>query len=139
MEENTKKIVMVVVIVACFALAGAIVYKTRSSGGGINAIPANSMIWIKCNNPSCGNEFQMSERDYLKFVKEKMVPGLQTVPPMPCPKCSQESAYRAIKCEKCGKVFFPNTVKGKFDDICPGCGVSKLEESRKASAGSSTQ
>jgi hypothetical protein len=131
MEENTKKVVMVVIVVACFALAGFIVYKNKSSGGA-GGIPAGSMIWIKCNNPACGHEFQTDERGYLKFVKEKMLPALMTVPPMTCPKCSQESAYRAIKCEKCGKVFFPNTVQGKFDDICPGCGLSKLEERRKS-------
>jgi DNA-directed RNA polymerase subunit RPC12/RpoP len=133
MEENTKRVVMIVVVVACFALAGVIVYETRSGGGGLS-VKSGSMIWLKCNNPACGNEFPMQEKEYLKLIKGKLVVGLQVVPPLVCPKCSQESAYRAFKCEKCGKVFFPNTVQGKFDDICPGCGFSKVEERAKAAA-----
>jgi hypothetical protein len=46
-----------------------------------------------------------------------------------CPKCSQDMVYNAIKCEKCGKIFFIGGQGDKCPD--PKCGYSKSEERRK--------
>jgi phage FluMu protein Com len=51
--------------------------------------------------------------------------------PVKCPKCTEDSVFAAIKCEKCGKVFFASTVEGPYDDKCPACEYSKKEEAAK--------
>ena len=55
MEENAKKILLIVVAVACLAAAGIITYKTM--GGGTTAGQPTGKVWVKCNNPKCGKVF----------------------------------------------------------------------------------
>jgi phage FluMu protein Com len=78
----------------------------------------------------------MSPKEYSDLVYKNdpravMMYGAQ---PLKCPKCGENSVFAAIKCEKCGKVFFPGTVEGQFDDKCTGCGYSKKEEMSKRTA-----
>ncbi len=134
MEEGQKKVVMIVIVIACLAAAGIITYVTRSGEGGIRRFAAGEITQLKCNNPDCGHEFEMDQADYLEYLKEHAVPGM-SVPPIPCPQCGEDSCFRAIKCEKCGKVFFPNTVEARFEDKCPDCGYSELEERRAQRTG----
>jgi phage FluMu protein Com len=129
MEDGTKKIVLIVVIVICFAAAGAITFMTRG-GSSANAPAVQAKLWVKCNNPKCDWENQMERAEYNKTAL-KNGPDYAVrfgVFPIKCPKCGEESVFEAIKCEKCGKVFFPGSVEGKFNDKCPGCGYSKEEE-----------
>ena len=124
MEENAKKTLLIVVAVACLAAAGIITYKTM--GGTAPGQPTGKM-WVKCNNPKCGNEYQMNAKDYSDFIMKNGGPRqviMSGAPPMKCPKCNEDSAFKAMKCEKCGKVFFPGTVVDKAEDTCPGCGYS---------------
>ena len=134
MEENAKKTLLIVVAVACLAAAGIITYKTM--GGGTTPGQPTGKMWVKCNNPKCGNEYQMEAKDYSDFIMKNGGPRqvmMSGTPPMKCPKCGEESTFKAEKCEKCGKVFFPGTVEGKAVDTCPGCGHSKMEaEAKKA-------
>jgi uncharacterized membrane protein YvbJ len=56
--------------------------------------------------------------------------SLQT-PALVCQKCGKESAFRSVKCEKCGNIFLwgnPND----FNDRCPKFGYSEEEAKRKA-------
>ena len=125
MEENAKKTLMIVVAVACLAAAGIIAYKTM--GGGTTAGQPTSKIWVKCNNPKCGNEYQISAKEYTDFMMNNGGPRqfiMNGAVPMKCPKCNEDSVFKAMKCEKCGKVFFPGTVEGKAEDTCPACGYS---------------
>jgi phage FluMu protein Com len=125
MEENAKKILLIVVAVACIAAAGIIMHKTMG-GGTIASQPTNKM-WVKCNNPKCGNEYQISAKEYTDFMMNNGGPRqfiMSGAVPMKCPKCNEDSVFKAMKCEKCGKVFFPGTVEGKAEDTCPGCGYS---------------
>jgi phage FluMu protein Com len=134
MEDSAKKAVLITIIVVCLAAAGVITYMTMGGGGtGGGKI---DMVWVKCNNPSCGHEYQMSPKEYSDLVYKNdpravMMYGAQ---PLKCPKCGENSVFAAIKCEKCGKVFFPGTVEGQFDDKCTGCGYSKKEEMSKRTA-----
>ena len=132
MEDSAKKAVLVVVVVVCIAAAGIITYLTRSGGGGL----ASGKMWVKCNNPKCGVDYQMSIREYDDFVRNS--PGgrrafaMSGGIPMKCDKCQELSVFTAIKCEKCGKVFFPGAAEGQYEDKCPGCGYSKAEEMAKS-------
>jgi hypothetical protein len=125
MEENAKKTLLIVVAVACLAAAGIIMYKTM--GGGTTAGQPAGKVWVKCNNPKCGNEYEVSAQEYNTFVMNNGGPRqfmMTGAVPMKCSKCNEDSVFKAMKCEKCGKVFFPGTVEGKAQDTCPGCGYS---------------
>jgi hypothetical protein len=133
MEENAKKTLLIVVAVACLAVAGIVTYKTMGGGGTTAGQPA-SKVWVKCNNPKCGNEYEVSAQEYNTFVMNNGGPRqfmMTGAVPMKCPKCNEDSAFKAEKCEKCGKVFFPGTVEGKAQDTCPGCGYSPSEAAAK--------
>jgi len=134
MEENAKKTLLIVIAVACLAAAGIITYKTM--GGGTTPGQPTGKMWVKCNNPKCGNEYQVTSKEYSDFVMQNGGPRqfmMSGAVPMKCPKCNEDSVFKAMKCEKCGKVFFPGTVEGKTEDACPGCGYSKMEaEVKKA-------
>lgn len=131
MEGSTKKSILIGLIVVCLAAAGVITYKSRSKKYGIESIKRGEMIWLKCSNPDCGHEYQMDKRDYYQYLEKHVDPILMKTPALPCPKCGQESVYRAVKCSKCGTVFFYGAVKGDFPDRCPNCSYSQMEEDRK--------
>ena len=128
-----KNTVYVVVIVLCLVLAVVIFLMTRSGGsGGIEDIKrGEKMIWVKCNNPKCGEAYQIDQRDYFEQIKEKMQvnPLSNQTPPLTCKKCGEPSVYRAEKCEKCGKIFLYGVSRG-MPDRCPDCGYSATEASR---------
>jgi hypothetical protein len=132
MEENAKKTLLIVVAVACLAAAGIIMYKTM--GGGAGPSQPTGKTWVKCNNPKCNNEYEITAKEYSDFVMQNGGPRqfmMNGAVPMKCPKCNEDSVFKAAKCEKCGKVFFPGTVADKADDTCPGCGYSPSVEAAK--------
>lgn len=134
MEESKKKPIMIGVIVVCLALAGFITYTRHSGGGrGYNSIPEGKMTWVKCNNPQCKAEYQISEREYYKAIDERLNPMVMTAPPLVCKECGKDSVFKAVKCQNpdCGIVFFPGAVPNDFQDRCPKCGQSADEEKRK--------
>jgi len=135
MEESKKKPIMIGVIIACLALTAIIIIGRRSGGGGgIDDIPEGEMIWVKCNNPNCKAEYQMSKKAYFKYIKEHADPMASTTPPLICKECGELSAYRAEKCGNpdCGIVFIQGSSgPGEPADRCPKCGFSATEESRK--------
>jgi hypothetical protein len=88
------------------------------------------MVGLLCKNPVCGYRFEIDRRE----VEGKMPvrPGVE-IPVFKCPKCSQDSAYIEITCEKCGNVFVLSyQKKGDYADRCPKCGFSKFEETTKS-------
>jgi len=134
MEDSAKKAVLIAIIVVCIATAGVITYINMGGGGG--GAGKSVMMWVKCNNPKCGHEYQMSQKEYgdLIYKNDPRAVMMYGAQPMKCPKCGEDSVFAAVKCEKCGKVFFPGAVEGQFDDKCPGCGYSKKEEMSKRTA-----
>jgi hypothetical protein len=136
MEESKKKPIMIGVIVVCLALALLITFGRRGGGGGIEDISPEEMIWVKCNNPDCKAEYQMSKQAYFKYVEEHIDPVAMVAPPLVCKECGKASCYRAEKCQNpdCGIVFFRGSVPNDFADRCPECGRSETEESRKRRA-----
>ena len=136
MEESKKKPIMIAVVVACLILAGIITFATKSgSSGGFDSIKRGEMIWVKCSNPDCGAEYQIDNKDYLEYIKEHSSPMSLVAAPLVCKECGQESVYKAVKCAKCGLVFFSGTVPNDFADRCPECSYSQTEEGRKKAAG----
>lgn len=85
-------------------------------------------IWVKCRNPRCQAEYQMTEKEYFEYVKKHHDPKTMKPRPLVCKKCGQESVCRAIKCERCGSVFFyPSKEPGCYGDKC-SCGYSRIEK-----------
>ncbi|MFQ6036845.1 MAG: hypothetical protein ACE5NM_13480 [Sedimentisphaerales bacterium] len=138
MLAGLAKPVMLVIIVVCFTLAVVIFIKTQSGGsGGIETIKrGEELYWVKCNNKKCNAEYQMDKRDYYEQIEEKMKanPMAMVTPPLTCKECGEQSLLRAVKCEKCGQVFFYGADPTDFADRCPECGHSKTEAERKARA-----
>jgi len=63
-----------------------------------------------------------------------MMPSWGYNEPMTCPECGEEDFWLAIKCQKCGEVFFRGQTGGDFADECPKCGYSKIRERKEARA-----
>ena len=142
MEDSKKKPIMIVVIVGCLAIAAWVTFKGGGNEGGYSSIPAGDMQWVKCNNPACNAEYQMSKREYYKFLEENpnMNPMATGPIPLTCKECGKKSLFAAEKCSNpdCGKVFIKGTggtKPGDFDDRCPACGLSAVEERSKSRTG----
>lgn len=126
MEDGKKKIVMVGVVAASLVLAGFITFSTISKkGSGLNELKGQTVL-CKCRNPECNHTFTMDMKDYYEYLRDN--PGEKA---LSCPKCGQKTVYEAIKCEKCGNVFFIDRSKRDFFDRCPKCGFSKEEKQRQ--------
>ena len=134
MDESKKKAVMITAIVACLVLAVAITFRNSGKSGGIGTLDSGEMWWVKCSNPDCGTSYTMDKKEYLETLqersKEKGAGGSAIA--LVCQECGEESIYQAVKCKKCGNIFFAGAVRRDFTDRCPECGYSTMEESRKA-------
>jgi len=139
MVGSVKKPVLIGIIVLCLAVAAAVTYKSRSRDqGGIESIPADEMMWVKCNNPQCKAEYQIPKREYFQFIEKNVDPMATRPPGMRCKECGKDSVYRAVKCPKCGTVFFYGVAgPSDFADRCPNCKFSETEDSRKRARSSS--
>jgi len=133
MEDSKKKPIMIGVIAVCLIVAALVTFARRGGSSGIEGLSDEKLIWVKCNNPNCKAEYQMSEKEYFKGQQERINPLSRNTPALTCEKCGKDSLYRAEKCENpaCGAVFFRNSVPNDFPDRCPKCGQSKTEEIRK--------
>lgn len=134
MEDSKKKPIMIGVIVVCLGVAGAVTLMRSSGGSGIDGISDDKMTWVKCSNPSCNAEYEMSTKAFYKAQQERLNPMARGATPLTCEKCSKDSLFQAVKCANpsCGMVFI-RSIAGANDhyDRCPKCGQSEIEESRK--------
>lgn len=133
MEVDKKKMVIVAVAVICILLAVVITAKrlTTSEYGSTADISESEMIWVKCINPKCNTEYEMSKKAYFSAMQS----GNTSVPVgamnlIRCEKCSKDSIVKADKCEKCGHVFAQGTVPNDYQDRCPKCKYSNIEDLR---------
>ena len=135
MDESKKKPVMIAVIVICLVAAGAIFWGTRSGGGGsISDIPDSEKTWVICLNKSCNAQYEMSLKEYYKFLRDNANPMAPSAPAMTCETCGEPSVYKAEKCQNpaCGIVFRSGSVPNDHADRCPKCKQSATEELREA-------
>jgi len=135
MEDSKKKPIMIGVIAVCLVVAGLVTFmRSSGGGGGIDAIPEGKMTWVKCSNPSCNAEYEMSEKEFYKAQAERFNPLARTATPLTCEKCGKDSLFQAFKCANpsCGNVFIRG-VSGQndFPDRCPKCKQSETEEIRR--------
>jgi ribosomal protein S27E len=129
MEKTRKNQIMLGVIIVCLIVAAGVTLITRRRSG----IPkrfAGVQIWVKCRD--CGAAWQISKKHYFEYQEKHDDPQKAGAPAMPCKECGHKSAYRAVKCEKCGEVFEYGSRPGKFFDRCPKCGYSKMAVERGA-------
>ena len=130
-----KNKVYIIIVVLCLVLAGVIFLFTRSAdSGGIESIKPGNMV-VKCSNPACGVVYETDRKVFYAELQDfsKKNPSLLRTPGAICKKCGKQSVFEAVRCEKCGEIFFygnPND----YADRCPKCGFSKIEADRKAKA-----
>ena len=136
MDESQKKNLMIGIIVVCLAVGGYLVYAnlTGGSGGGINSIPSDETVWVKCTNKDCQVEYEMSKRLYLETVEEIIRQNpMASLTPVKCEKCGNNTALLAEKCPYCGTVFITGRNSNDFPDRCPKCNTPfKQEDERDA-------
>jgi predicted Zn-ribbon and HTH transcriptional regulator len=129
-----KNVVYGIIIAACIILAAVVFKFTRPKGsGGIENTSNAKMVWIKCR--SCGQAYEMGERDYYEALAEKSktsATAMMFTPPLTCEKCGKNAAFIAEKCPNCGEIFFPGSIPNDMPDRCPKCKHSAIEDSRKA-------
>jgi hypothetical protein len=87
--------------------------------------------WVMCSDPNCGAEYEITKREYFLYIETHSDSTMMEAPLLPCKKCGQETVYRAVKCEKCGLVFKMGSKPFDFEDRCPACGHSKIEQDRR--------
>ncbi len=133
MEEAKKRRFMISVIVVCLLVAGIIYWRTNASrqtdttSGDVQ----NGTVLMKCNNQRCQAVFEVTAKEYREFMQQSNPLGEMQLG-MQCKQCGQRSAFRAVRCEKCGSVFFYGYEGADFADRCPKCGFSKMESNIKA-------
>ena len=130
--QDIKKPITIIVTIICVIVAGTMIYKhlSEESTGNLDGFKGQTM-WMKCHNTNCRAEFQIDKQLYFDYERENIADIDATRPPgYPCPKCSEKSAYRAIKCSECEFVFERNSIPG-HPDKCPKCGYSELEQRGK--------
>jgi len=131
MEDNTKKIVMIVVTVACLLLAGTVLLRSCSTGGaGIDTEQLGKQkLWILCAN--CHHTFQWTKNELNEWMSEHddMFPSVTSGNPgIKCPECGKQACFFGYKCPECGTFYFPGQIKGEYRDTCPKCRYSKMKE-----------
>jgi RNA polymerase subunit RPABC4/transcription elongation factor Spt4 len=134
MEDSKKKRIMIGIIVIFIAVAGLITFARRGGwGGSIDAIPDDKMTWVKCANPSCKAEYQMSEKKFLTAMQERLEGNTneRMIQALTCKECGKNSIYQAYKCPSCGTVFVRGVTGSDFPDTCPKCGHSEMEQNWK--------
>ncbi len=134
MDETKKRyiiIVIIVIIVVCACLAVLFSVKSLLGGdeGGIGSISASDKIWIKCENPKCKAVYETSKRGFLQKLKDIAYSKPRVRAPA-CEKCGENTAYEAVKCQKCGFVFRSGSIRFDFSDRCLECGYSETETQR---------
>lgn len=116
-------------IIIVFCLVTIVIVALLSFSGNPRKIPdfEGRLTWVKCDK--CDAAYQIELNQYFEELKakQKTWSGFGT-PGLTCEKCDNESAYRAIKCEKCGTIFRRVAGRGAYADRCPECGFSKTEE-----------
>ena len=124
MDEEKKKAIMIGIIIVCLVLAGAIFMLSRPENANTGPV---QMLCVEC-----GAEYRMEREEFkTQLLATGLVSPMNTQPiPLVCPECSNNTAFYALTCPKCKKVFVEDTQSGDYRDRCPECGHSVIEAKR---------
>lgn len=123
MNKNVKLVITIVALAA----AGGIFLATRpSTETGIEQFSGQTVLF-ECGK--CKETKQIDKAEYLFAVREQRA-DYQGDRPL-CGKCGTVMT-EMIKCPKCGKMFKRGLKKENYDDRCPDCGFSQLEDLRNS-------
>ncbi len=131
-----KNTIYAVVIAVCIIGAVVVFISRRGGNKGVDQLSDTEMVWVKCRK--CNQGYQMGLKQYYRELEDKNrahPSGMPVALPLTCQKCGQDGIVKAYKCEKCGEVFFANSVPADYEDRCPKCKNSATEASRKARRG----
>ncbi len=136
MEDSVKKPIMIVIIVVCLGVAGLVLFKGGSGGGGADSIPASETVWVKCNNPACKVGYEANKKEYYKELEANVNPNpmAQGSTAVTCKECDKRSLFFAHKCPNadCGTIFIDGSSgPNDFGDRCPECKRSEVEDRGK--------
>lgn len=133
MDEDKKKVVMIVIILFCIGLAAGITYWANTGGSGVE----KATIPMACFNEECGYTTELTAKEFEELLEEKPTDSSSIMSIAPstfeCPECGEMSLYPANKCEKCGEIFLTDPASRDYPDRCPNCGHSKMEQRAQAS------
>ena len=127
MEDSSKKSLMIGVIVVCMAVAGIITFTRKSDSTSPRVSMSGKKTLVKCSNPDCGAEYEMDEQEYYDEISERIDRTKFVTQPLVCKECGKESIYKALKCSKCGAVFFYAS-SDDYADRCSECGYSPTDD-----------
>ena len=132
MDPALKQKVMIGIVVVCLLVAIGITIITRAGGF------AGGSVQMLCTNPDCSKDYEISKNDFRQQVREiatgpnARLGSMGQMPPLTCKYCSQESVYKAIKCDQCGEIYIPDrSVRTSYPDTCPECGYSAIKEQKE--------
>ncbi len=119
-------LILAIVTVKCVFEGG---YKAY----GLESLPPDAITWVKCRCDDCEAEYQMRLREYFGSLEDYMEqhPNSPLPPALACRKCGKESVYEAAKCEICRLVFEIGWKAGDYEDKCPNCNFSSIEDMRR--------
>ncbi len=137
MQEKQLKVALLVSVgITVLLVAGFVVESFSGSGSSeIRKVVGASGIWMLCENPDCEAAYEITPEEFRELVRAKGVmlgPKVMEQLAFVCKECGQETAYRGMKCQKCGALFIQETVAGDYSDRCPECGYSAIEEMVKS-------
>ncbi len=131
-----KNVIYGVVILICLLVAGYVIFSGGGDSSGVDNIPDDETIWVRCANKACNATYEMGKKQYYKEMeaKAKDNPGAMVLL-LTCKECGQDKVTEAVKCEKCGEVFIKGASQTEFPDKCPKCKFSKVETRWKERTG----
>ena len=142
MDDDKKKLIKIIAIVACLVLAIGITVITNTGGGGGSSYDPKAQVTLMCTNEDCEAITDVTNDEYREMVRAGMEgeggPGMMMMPGMgpmavECPECGEKSALRAEVCPECEEVFIMNYMAmDDYPDRCPNpdCEYSRMEERR---------
>ena len=132
MDEDKKRIVMIISAVALVGIATGIILKTRS--GGSAKISSDETRVLKCMNKKCGHTEDITVKKLMKLSEDESASRSNAMGTERylCPQCNKMSMAIAQKCPKCNTAFFAQPFNPKdYSDRCPNCKYSAAEERAK--------
>ena len=129
MDEDKKKLIMIITAVVCVALA--ITIMIINMGGGAGGGPSKSgKVHMLCD--SCEATYTITSEEFSEQMRQTMAGrGMRMRGPMvlTCKECGEYAAYRATKCPKCDEIFVPGDAEDEqYPDRCPACNHSPMEQ-----------